>query len=222
MKVIIGCERSQEVCLAFRAKGHEAYSCDLQECAGDHPEWHFQDDIFEVLKRFKPKLGIFHPPCTFLTVTANKWLNDQPERASGKLVGEARREARREAIEFFMKLWNYDIEHICIENPVGNINSILPPTQIIQPYYFGDEAQKTTCLWLKNLPPLFHAKQVDLFNSEITHVCKGEMVEFKSGKRMAKWYVDASKESSNDRTNIRSKTFSGIAKAMAEQWNFQQ
>ena len=98
MKVIVGCESSQAVCLAFRERGHEAYSCDLLPCDGPRPEWHIQEDIFSVIRRHRFDLGIFHPPCTYLTVSANKWLKDQPERESGALVGEA----RREAIDFFM------------------------------------------------------------------------------------------------------------------------
>src|SRR5690348_4471639 len=100
MIVLVGCEESQTVCKAFREQGHEAYSCDLKPCSGGHPEWHIQGDLFEAVKQLKPQLGIIHPPCTYLTVTANKWLKDQLERKSGALVGEARREARKEAVKF--------------------------------------------------------------------------------------------------------------------------
>jgi hypothetical protein len=215
MRLIIGCEESQIVCKAFRELGHEAYSCDLQPCSCGHPEWHFQEDIFKVLGGGNYDMAIIHPPCTYLTVTANKWLKDQPERKSGKLVGEARRQAKKEAEEFFMKLWNYPIGKLCLENPVGSINSILKPTQIIQPYMFGDEAMKNTCLWLRGLPPLFHAKEVDLFNSNVTHVGKGDRMIYKSGKSLPAWY---SKGRGEERQKNRSKTFPGIAKAMAEQW----
>jgi len=114
-----------------------------------------------------------------------------------------------------MEMVNAPIGKIAIENPVGIMSTIYrKPDQIIQPYYFGDEAQKTTCLWLKNMPPLFHADKVDLFNSEITHVGRGEFTTFKSGKRMASWFNVGGR----DRSKLRSKTFPGIAKAMAEQW----
>lgn len=211
MRILIGCEESQAVCSAFRERGHDAYSCDIQPCSGIYPQYHYQRDIFDVINEGWDML-IGHPPCTYLTVTANKWLKDQPERVSGKLVGEKRRQAREGAIDFFMKLWEAPIPKICLENPVGAINSRLRPNQIIQPYYFGDEAQKTTCLWLKNLPPLFHARQVDLFNQDVTHVGKGEMVVFKSGNVMPKWYAE------NTCAKNRSKTFPGIARAMAKQW----
>lgn len=237
MKIIVGCEESQEVCLAFRKLGHEAFSCDLQHCSGGHPEWHIISDIFKIIEGgfFNTEngdlhnvwdwdMGIFHPPCTYLTVTANRWLKDQPKLKSGALVGEARREARREATEFFIKLLNVNIQKICLENPVGIINSIVKPTQLIHPYYFGDEARKATCLWLKNLPPLFHAKEPDLFNNEITHVDEGESVywiDSKTGKqkRQPLWYAKAKRgKELGDRSMERSKTFPGIATAMAQQW----
>lgn len=154
---------------------------------------------------------IGHPPCTYMTVTANKWLKDQPEIKSGKLVGEKRRQAKKEAEEFFIALWNCGIPKIALENPVGSINGIIPPTQIVQPYYFGDEARKTTCLWLKGLPKLVHIKQDDLFATK-THVGQGEILP--SG--IPAWYGMLSQK--EDRTKIRSKTFPGLAQAMANQW----
>jgi len=240
MNILLGCEESQAVTIELRNLGHKAFSCDLQPCSGNHPEWHLIIDIFKVIKggRFKTQAGnivtvkkwdmaIFFPPCTYLTVTANGWFKDQPPLKSGALVGQARREARREAIDFFIKLWNCDIPKIAIENPIGIMSSeFMKPTQIIQPYYFGDGHRKTTCLWLKNLPHLYHNKVPNLFDDVITHVDQGESSEWidsKTGKtkRQPKWYASA-KSSTTDlgiRSKERSKTFPGIAKAMAQQWS---
>lgn len=213
MIVLIGCEESQEVCIAFRNAGHEAYSCDLKPCSGPFPEWHLQMDVFEAIERIKPNLAILHPPCTYLTVTANKWLKDQPERKSGALVGCARREARREAVAFFIRLSKVNVPHICIENPVGCMSTLWrKPDQIIQPWQFGHKEPKKTCLWLKDLPLLKHTKIVE-----------PEYHTTKSGKRMPLWYAYADKSQGQEaRATIRSKTFSGIAEAMASQWNFIQ
>lgn len=197
LKIIIGCEESQEICKAFRALGYEAYSCDLQPCSGDHPEWHFQEDIFEVIKRIKFDLAIFHPPCTYLTISANKWYKDQPARKSGVLVGAERQEAREEAVEFFMKLMNADIPHIAVENPVGVMSTrFRKPDQTIQPWMFGHGETKATCLWLKNLPKL-----------KPTNIVNGRE------QRLHELPPSA------DRAKLRSKTYSGIAEAMALQWS---
>jgi len=213
MRVLIACEESQEVCKAFRAKGHEAFSCDLQECSGGHPEWHYQQDVFEVIGMGWDMM-IAHPPCTYLTLTGNRWFSI--EAYGDKAI--QRHIDRFEASAFFLKLYNSGIEKICIENPIGSINSTLKPTQIIQPYYFGDEAQKTTCLWLRGLHPLVHSKELTLFDEAVTHVGKGEMVHFESGTVMPKWYADAWHLPKDKRTKLRSKTFPGIAAAMADQW----
>lgn len=197
MKVIIGCEESQTICKAFRALGHEAYSCDLQPSSGGHPEWHFQEDIFEVLKRMSFDLGIFHPPCTYLTISANKWFADQPPRKSGALVGAERRQAREEAIEFFMKLVNADVPRIAIENPIGVMSTrYRKPDQIIQPWQFGHGETKATCLWLKGLPKLTP-----------TNIVEG---------RIGAMHL---LPNTPDRAKLRSKTYEGWAKAMAEQWS---
>jgi hypothetical protein len=165
---------------------------------------------------------IAFPPCTHLSLSGAAWF--ERKRSDGR---------QRKGIEFFMKLYNAPIEKKAIENPMGIIsggdylNKWYPDlvkkyglpkkySQIIHPYYFGDEAQKSTCLWLHNLPTLFHAKEVDLFNDTVTHVGKGDFIEFGSGKRMAKWY--ALLRADDKRGHVRSKTFPGIAKAMAEQW----
>lgn len=257
--VLVGCEESQAVCIEFRKIGIEAYSCDLYACSGGHPEFHLQMDIFKAIKGgylktqegstvYIPKwnMGIFFPTCTFITVSANRWLKDQPELKSGALVGEKHRKAQNEALRFVCDLMNCNIPRIAIENPIGVISSrifwysggigsdrweVFPtdtnggrePDQIIQPYYFGDEARKTTCLWLKNLPKLFHAKQPDLFNLEVTHVSQGEIHEWLDNKgntkRQPKWYASAKQgKELSVRSKERSKTFFGIAKSMANQW----
>lgn len=213
MRVLIACEESQAVTIAFRAKGHEAFSCDLQPCSGGHSEWHYEGSVFDIMDDGWD-LMIAHPPCTYLTLTGNRWFN--LDVYGGKAID--RYIDRFEASIFFLKLWQASIGKICIENPIGSLNAILKPTQIIQPYYFGDEAQKTTCLWLKGLPPLLHAKEVTLFDDKVTHVSKGEMVEFESGATMPKWYADAWHLPKEERSRLRSKTFPGIANAMASQW----
>lgn len=226
MVILVACEESQEVCKAFRDAGHEAYSCDLQDCSGGHPEWHFNYSLFDVVNGgflvnqlgqlvfiYEWDMMIGHPPCTYLTVTANKWLKDQPTLKSGSLVGEERRKAKKDAEDFFIKMFNFNIKKICLENPIGSMNSIIPPTQIIQPYYFGDMEQKTTCLWLKGLPKLYHNSEVGLFDTGITSVYN-EMMELPKNIRERIYHLPPSKE----RSKLRSKTFPGIAKAMSKQW----
>lgn len=225
MKVLIGCEESQTVCKAFRAKGHEAYSCDIQECSGGHPEWHFNMDIFQVIKGGelttqsgdkviidKWDSGIFHPPCTYISFVGNRWFNIQ--RYGEKAI--QRMKNRDDAIQFFLALWNCDIPKLCLENPRGYIQKVLPQTQIIQPYYFGDSYSKTTCLWLKGLPKLYHNKQVNLFDQKVTHVWKGEMHRKNGGAWHNTNEILAMPQA--ERSKARSKTFPGIANAMAEQW----
>lgn len=207
MKVLIACEESQIVCKEFRARGHEAYSADILPCSGGHPEWHIQGDVLNDIYTsphniYKWDMMIAFPPCTHLAVSGAKHFKEK--RSDGR---------QQQGIDFFMLMINAPIKKIAVENPVGIMSSeYRKPDQIIQPYYFGDEFQKTTCLWLKNLPSLFHAKNTDLFNDKITHTDKGEFVTTPSGKRLPKWYSD------NKSAKNRSKTFSGIAKAMAHQW----
>ncbi len=152
---------------------------------------------------------IAFPTCTYLTITANKWLKDQPKRKSGALVGEQRRQAQKEAIDFFMLFADLDCEKVAIENPVGVMSSVWrPPEQIICPSMFGHPEPKKTCLWLKGLPRLEPTKKV-----------KKEYTVTKSGKNMATWYYYADKtKGQEDRAKMRSKTFQGIANAMADQW----
>jgi len=230
MKVLVACEESQAVCIAFRNKGHEAYSCDILPCSGGHSEWHIQNDV---LRYIKPGLVgdvffengdrkfidfwdmmIAFPPCTYLTVTGARWMYNK----DGSINTE-RKKNQNDAIEFVKKLFYSNIEKVGIENPIGVLSTIWQkPTQIIQPYYFGDEAQKTTCLWLKNLPPLYHNGKPNLFDSNVTYVSNGGSVQTSTGKTFSKWYWETSKGKGSERQIRRSKTFPGIAKQMAEQW----
>jgi len=210
MKVLIACERSGTIRDTFIEQGHTAVSCDLQDTIKPGP--HYKGDVFDIINDGWD-LMIAHPPCTYLTVTGNKWF--KPEF---KDRFPTREQDRIEAIDFFMKLANAPITKIAIENPIGIMSSRWrKPDQVIQPFYFGDEARKATCLWLKGLPLLFHAKETDLF-AEKTHVGQGEIITYKSGKTCAKWYADAVKLSPQERMNVRSQTFKGIADAMGEQW----
>jgi site-specific DNA-cytosine methylase len=205
MKVLIACEESQAVTKAFRKLGCEAYSCDLLPCSGGHPEWHLQGDVFDFVNQ-EWDLMIAHPPCTFLSVSGARWMYNK----DGTINAEREREQML-ALDFVQKLMNVPINKIVIENPISVISSkIRKPDQIIQPYMFGDEATKTTCLWLKNVPNLIPTKMVG----------KGERTVFKSGKSHPKWYADALAKAKTpaERRTLRSKTFEGIANAMAEQW----
>ena len=197
MLILMGCEESQEVTKAFRRMGHEAYSCDLIECSGGHPEWHLQMDVFEAIKLKKWDMGIFFPTCTYLTVSANKWYKDQPPRKSGTLVGAERRDARLLAIDFFMRLYNCDIPKIAIENPIGVMSTeFRKPDQVIQPWMFGHGETKATCLWLRGLPKLVP-----------TNIVVG---------RMQRMYL---MKKTPERAKLRSRTYAGIAEAMSLQWN---
>ena len=210
MKILVGCEESQEVTIQLRALGHEAYSCDLQPCSGGHPEWHIQGDVFDAIATKDWGMGIFFPDCTYLTVTANKWYKDQPPRKSGTLVGQARRDAREEAVAFFTKLYNCGIPKIAIENPIGVMSTRLrKPDQIIQPWQHGHKETKSTCLWLKGLPKI-----------EPTKIVTPEY-RIANGKRYSPTHYDSNGKNlppGPQRAKLRSKTYRGIAKAMAEQW----
>jgi hypothetical protein len=216
MKVLIACEESQAVCKEFRLLGHEAYSCDILPCSGGHPEWHIQGDVFSVINEGWDMMIAF-PPCTYLSVSGAQWYYHPEDkdiyvhdrRPHPKYPN--RNKDRSEAKEFFINLYNSDIKYIAIENPVGIMNTeFKKPSQIIQPWMFGDEATKTTCLWLKNLPKLMPTNIVG----------KGERTVFASGKSHPKWYAEAlvKAKTPEERRNLRSKTFPGIAKAMATQW----
>lgn len=213
MRILVACEESQAVTKELRALGHEAFSCDIQACSGGEPQWHYQQDVFEVINMGWDMMIAF-PPCTFLTVTGARWLYNKDGSKN-----QERWNNQDEAVEFVKKLYYSNIEKVAIENPVGKLSSLWrKPDQIIQPYFFGDEAQKTTCLWLKNLPPLQHSGYIDLFSDTVTHCGKGEMVQTSTGKTFSKWYWDTSKGKGKERQVMRSKTFPGIARAMAIQW----
>ena len=204
MRILVACEESQAVTKRLRAKGHEAFSCDILPCSGGKPEWHLQQDVTELLKQ-KWDMIIAFPPCTFLTVTGNRWFNI--ERYGDKAI--KRHADRKEAIDFFMMFSNADCEKIVIENPVGIMSThYQKPNQIINPYQFGDPFEKKTCLWIKGL--------LNLKPTEIVEPPK--RTEFASGKSMPTWYADAWKLPKEERAKLRSKTFPGIANAMAEQW----
>lgn len=203
MRVLVACEFSGTVRDAFLKQGHYAMSCDLEPCDSSTSGDHYQGNVLDILDHGWD-LMIAHPPCTYLTVTGNKWF--KPEY---KDRFPTREQDREDAKEFFMQLVNAPIDKIAIENPIGIMSTVYrKPDQIIQPWQFGHEASKSTCLWLKNLPKLEHTNVVD----------KGEFVTYKSGKRMSKWYADAASLSPKEREKIRNKTFQGIADAMAQQW----
>ena len=234
MDVLIACEESQRACIAFREKGHNAFSCDILPCSGGHPEWHICGDVLPLLNGncvFRTMDGVKHridgkwdliiafPPCTHLAVSGAAWF--EKKRADGR---------QKDGIEFFAKFLNADCDRIVIENPVGIISGDyipkwfpeladkygfpIKPTQKIHPWMFGDNFSKTTCLWIKGLPAL---------TPLITEQPELEWFEWidsktKKKKRQPKWFADAWKLSPEERSKVRSKTFPGIAKAMAEQW----
>ena len=228
MKVLVACEESQEVCKELRKRGHRAFSCDIQDCSGGHPEWHIKDDVTALVNgncSFKLQNGtteeqtgkwdmiIAFPPCTHLAVSGAAWFDKKRE--------DGRQEA---AIKFFMDVMNADCEKISVENPVNIISGDyiekhfpelqkkyqfpIKPTQSIQPFQFGDRARKKTCLWLKGLPELKPTNIVEIPPRK----------KFDSGKSMPSWYAEAWHLPKEERAKLRSKTFPGIARAMAEQW----
>lgn len=214
MKVLIACEESDEVRGRFEKLGFDAWSCDLQPNRNFNAK-HYQGSVFDIINEDWLCMIAF-PPCTHLAVSGAAWF--EQKRKDGR---------QQEGIDFFMQMTNAEIKHIAIENPVGIMSKIYrKPDQKIQPYYFGDAAQKTTCLWLKNLPPLYHNSVPNLFDDPITHTHKGEFFEWidkKTGKikRQPMWYAEAFKTHAlnpDERSKIRSKTFPGIAEAMATQW----
>lgn len=205
MRILVACEESQAITKELRQLGHEAYSCDILPCSGGHPEWHIQGDVLEQLDKGWDMM-IAHPPCTYLAVSGARWMYNKDGS-----VNEERHKNQQEALDFVQKLMDAPIERIAIENPISVISSrIRKPDQIIQPWMFGDEATKSTCLWLKNLPHIQPTKVVG----------KGEKVVFKSGKSHPKWYADAlsKAKTAEERRSLRSKTFPGMAKAIAKQF----
>ena len=203
MKVLVACEFSGTVRDAFIRGGHDAMSCDLLPT--DVPGPHYRGDVMDVIGAGWD-LMIAFPPCTYLTLTGNKWF--KPEFADRF---PQRHQQRKDAVDFFMQLVNLPISRIAIENPIGVMSSnYRTPDQIIQPWQFGYPTTKATCLWLKGLPLL----------QPTNIVSKGEVVISKSGNRMSKWYYETSKLTLKNgvRAKARSVTFEGIANAMAEQW----
>ncbi len=193
MKVLIACEYSGTVRDAFIKKGHNAISCDLLPT--DSPGPHYQGDVFDILDDSFDMM-IAHPPCTHLAVSGAAWFKYKEKE-------------QKEALEFVQRLLDAPIEKIALENPVSVISTrIRKPNQIIQPWQFGEPFSKKTCLWLKNLEPLKHTEIVD----------KGDVTTYASGRTMPTWYADAWKLPPAERAKLRSKTFQGIADAMADQW----
>ncbi|MWC26650.1 DNA cytosine methyltransferase [Paenibacillus sp. MMS18-CY102] len=202
MRVLVACEESQAVTVEFRKFGHEAYSCDIQPCSGGHPEWHIQQDATIILKDYWDMIIAF-PPCTYLTNAGAVRLRVKGEIQEDRLC------KAREAREFFMKFYNTECTMVAIENPLpGKIHELPAYTQIIEPYMFGDPWKKRTCLWLRGLEPL-----------EPTNIVKpkGLWVGSTSSRRDAQIYSKYELSSNRD-AKIRSKTFPGIAAAMAAQW----
>lgn len=206
MRILLACEESQAVTIELRKLGHEAYSCDLFECSGGHPEWHYQKDVVELLKE-KWDMIIAFPPCTYLTVSGLHWNARNPERAK----------KTEEAINFFMLFANADCDKIAIENPIGCISSKWrKPDQIINPYNFGSDASKSTCLWLKGLTKLELGEYVEprVINGKkrwSNQMDNGQNITLNEKGKVVGWNTDEIKK-------LRSKTYPGIAKAMAEQW----
>lgn len=210
-EILIACEESQAITKAFRKLGYNAYSCDLLPASGGHHEWHIQGDAIAEAYSGRYDMMIAHPPCTYLAVSGARWLYNKDGSRN-----EERYENQAEALDFVQQLMNAPIEHIAIENPISVISShIRKPDQIVHPYMFGDKASKSTCLWLKNLPKLIPTDIVE----------KGEFVEWigKNGKkkRQPKWYYDAlaKAKTPEERRTLRSKTFQGMADAIASQWS---
>lgn len=218
MKILIACEESQTVCKEMRRLEHECYSCDIIECSGGYPEWHIMQDVLPLLNgncTFKTMndvehtidgkwdMIIAHPPCTYLTLAGNKWYKPEfAERFPNRLI------QRQQAVDFFMKFVIADCERIAIENPVGIMSSVYrKPDQYIEPYQFGDAEKKKTGLWLKGLKKL-----------EYTNIVEPVIIHCKSGVNEPRWHMETMKLPPEERSKARSKTFPGIAKAMAEQW----
>jgi hypothetical protein len=214
MKALIACEESQEVCKAFRNLGHEAYSCDIQPPSGGRPEWHIQGDVLKELSRSWDIIIAF-PPCTYLCSSGMHWTTR----------GLRDPQLTEDALEFVRAILDAPCDKIALENPVGCISSrIRKPDQIIQPWMFGDDASKKTCLWLKGLPPLQPTSIVEgrrfCCGAEITKICP---VCEGLNKPAIRWDNQTPSGQnklgpSKDRAKLRSKTYPGIAAAMAQQW----
>ncbi len=203
MRVLVACEESQRVALEFRRLGHEAYSCDLLECSGGHDSIHLNADALQMLK-LRWDLVIAHPPCTYLTVTGNRWFSE--ERYGEK--ARERKRLREEAAAFFMEFAECEAPRVAIENPIGYMSTAWrKPDQIVQPYQFGDPERKATCLWLKNLRPLTP-----------TDIVEPRVHTYANGKTDPAWHMESIGMPPAERARYRSKTFPGMARAMASQW----
>ena len=203
MNILVACEESQAVCKAFRAKGHNAFSCDLKECSGGHPEWHIVADVLTVIDFKKWDMIIAFPPCTHLSgAGAPSW---KAKQADGR---------QQKAFEFVLSIWNADCPMIAIENPTGWLNTNWKkPAQIFHPFHFGDPYMKRTCLWLKGLPRLI---PTNIVNPQYHHTSNSTQGgKLKDGtRRKSKLPIRKAWDSAVER----SKTFPGIAQAMADQW----
>ena len=211
MKILVACEESQAVTIELRAMGHEAYSCDIEPCSGGHPEWHIQGDVVPLLEQQWDMIIAF-PPCTYLT---NAGTRHYSRRINPEHKVLAREKLREEAFDFFMLFANANCDKIAIENPVGYANTkFRKPDQIIHPYFFGDPYKKRTCLWLKGLSPLEYTDMLP--EPEPEYICEGERSK---GKKIG-WCegIKGTTGGQKGRAMARSKTFPGIARAMAEQW----
>lgn len=223
MDVLIACEESQAVCVEMRKLGHRAFSCDIQPCSGGHPEWHIMGDVLPLINgrcEFQTMDGkthkvedrwdllIAHPPCTYLTVTGNRWYN--VERYGDKAL--QRLKCREDAVKFFMAFANADCDRIAIENPIGVMSTLYrKPNQIIQPWQFGHPTTKSTCLWLRGLPNLMPTNIVEIDTNDVyAYVAANGRIKHDSKSR--------SKCKVAERSKHRSKTFPRIARAFAEQW----
>lgn len=205
MIVLITHEESQTVMSAFIALGHDAYSCDLLPCSGKYPERHLQMDCFEAIELIKPDFLGMHPECTRLTVTANKWYKPEYADRFPNIHKE-----REEAVTHFLQCTEAlgKVGKGYIENPIGIMSTLYKkPTQIVQPYQFGHSERKSTCLWLYGLPKLVS-----------TEIVEPDIIVHKSGRTDSRLHFETLKLSKEERRKARSKTFSGIAEAMANQW----
>lgn len=191
LRILVACEESQAVCTELRKLGHEAYSCDIKETSGSHPEWHITGCALKEAYSGRYDMMIAFPPCTYLAVSGARWMYN-PDKS----INQDRATKQRNALDFVQKLMDAPIKQIAIENPVSVISSkIKKPTQIIQPWMFGHGETKKTCLWLQGLPKL-------------------TATDIVAGREQRIWKLGPSK----DRATLRSKTYKGIAEAMAEQW----
>jgi hypothetical protein len=198
-RVLVACEESQATTIRLRAMGIEAFSADIQDCSGGHPEWHLKGDVLEHLNEGWDMI-IAHPPCTYLTNSGVCWL-------TGKKAKEGRWDQMRDGAEFFKKIMEADCPLIAIENPIMHKHAVKiigrKHDQLVQPFHFGHTERKATCFWLKGLPPLKHTNNV-----------KEEMDKLPKSESQRLHHLPPSPE----RAKLRSKTFGGIADAMANQW----